>query len=93
MYIPYAIIYYVQRVYLMCNVNLACTNLTLADYMTDEIIVMLVGILINIPFWFFILMVVDVRKSGGRVGDVFSIFRVSNNNNIRSGIKFTFDLL
>lgn len=78
MYIPYAIVYYVQRVYLMCKVNSACTDLTIADYMTDEIIVMVVGMLVHIPFWFFILMVLDIKKSGGKVSDVFKIFRVSN---------------
>jgi ATP-binding cassette subfamily A (ABC1) protein 5 len=71
MYIPYAIIYYIQRVYMMCQVNSTCNTLTLMDYMTDEIIVMLVGILVNIPFWFFVLMIIDIKKSGGRIGDAF----------------------
>ncbi|KAI4454722.1 atp-binding cassette transporter subfamily a abca [Holotrichia oblita] len=74
MYIPYAIIYYVQRVYLMCKVNSACTTLTLADYVTEETIVMLVGILFHIPVFFVILMVFDVKKSGGRIRDVFGRF-------------------
>lgn len=78
MYIPYAIVYYIQRVYLMCQVNSACSisNLTLDNYMTPEIIVMLVGILANIPFWFFILMLADIKKNGGRVGDAFKILQV-----------------
>lgn len=42
--------------------------------MTDEIIVMLVGILIHIPFWFFMLLVIDIKKSGGRVRDAFKLF-------------------
>lgn len=77
MYIPYAIIYYVQRVYIMCKVNYACTTLSLTDYMTDEIIVMVVGILVNIPFWFFVLKIIDIKKSGGRVSDAFAFLRVS----------------
>lgn len=79
MYIPYAIVYYIQRVYLMCQVNSACSssNLTLANYMTAEIIVMLVGMLAHIPFWFFILKIADVKKSGGKIGDVFTAFQVS----------------
>lgn len=82
MYIPYAIVYYIQRVYLMCQVNSACasSNLTLANYMTDEIIVMLVGILAHIPFWFFILMIADIKKNGGRVGDAFKIFQRTENS-------------
>lgn len=76
MYIPYALVYYVQRVYIMCKVNYACTTLTLTDYMTDEIIVMLVGILLHIPFWFFMLLIIDIKKSGGRVSDAFKFFKV-----------------
>lgn len=75
MYIPYAIVYYVQRVYLMCSVNSACTNLTLADYATDEIIVMLVGIIVHVPIFFFVLMVLDIKKTGGKVGEAFKVFR------------------
>lgn len=71
MYIPYAIVYYVQRVYIMCKVNIACTELTLGDYVTQEIIVMVIGIFIHIPFWFFMLLVIDIKKSGGRVRDAF----------------------
>lgn len=75
MYIPYAIIYYVQRVYLMHKLNFASSvTPTLMDYFTDEIIVMLVGIIVNIPFWFFVLMIIDIKKSGGKVGDVFRVF-------------------
>nr|CAD7408080.1 unnamed protein product [Timema cristinae] len=78
MYIPYAIIYYVDRVHLMCRVNSACTNLTIVDYLTDEIIVMLFAILIHIPLWFFILLVLDVKKSGGRTSDVFKYLTHKN---------------
>ena len=76
MYLPYAVVYFVDRVHLMCQVNKACTNLTLADYLTDEIIVMLVGILLHIPFWFFVLLILDIKKSGGRASDVFKHFLV-----------------
>jgi ATP-binding cassette subfamily A (ABC1) protein 5 len=76
MYLPYAVVYYVDRVHLMCHVNSACTNLTLADYITDEIIVMLVGILLHIPIWFFVLLILDIKKSGGRASDVFRNFLV-----------------
>ncbi|KAJ8921257.1 hypothetical protein NQ315_013729 [Exocentrus adspersus] len=75
MYIPYAIVYYVQRVYIMCSVNVACTELTLADYVTDEIIVMVVGILVHIPFWFFMLLIIDIKKSGGKVRDAFKFIK------------------
>lgn len=71
MYLPYAIIYYVQRVDLACKSNFGCTELTLENYMTKEIIVIFVGLLLHIPFWFFILLIIDIKKSGGRVKDIF----------------------
>jgi len=76
MYVPYAVVYFVDRVHLMCRVNLACTNLTFADYITDEIIVMLVGIVLHIPIWFFVLLILDIQKSGGKASDVFKYFLV-----------------
>ncbi|XP_072159520.1 cholesterol transporter ABCA5 [Bemisia tabaci] len=71
MYIPYAIIYFVDRVHLTCRVNSACLYLTVGNYLTTEILVMMVGILIHIPFWFFILLVLDVKKSGGKASGLF----------------------
>ncbi|XP_021921419.1 ATP-binding cassette sub-family A member 5-like [Zootermopsis nevadensis] len=82
MYIPYAVVYFVDRVHLMCRVNLACTNLTFADYFTDEIIVMLVGILLHIPIWFFVLLILDIKKSGGRASDVFKYFLPNSNKTV-----------
>jgi ATP-binding cassette subfamily A (ABC1) protein 5 len=76
MYLPYAVVYFVDRVYLMCRVNLTCTNLTFADYLTDEIIVMLVSSLLQIPILFFVLLILDIKKSGGRASDVFKHFLV-----------------
>lgn len=75
MYTPYAIVYYIQRVYVMCKVNVACTSLSLEDYLTDEIIMMAVGCLLNIPFWFVVLLVLDIKKSGGKISDAFKFFR------------------
>lgn len=71
MYIPYAAVYYVQRVYLMCQVSSACTELHLTDYFTNEIIVLLVAIVVHMPFWFALLVIIDIKKSGGRVRDGF----------------------
>jgi ATP-binding cassette subfamily A (ABC1) protein 5 len=75
-YLPYAIVYFVDRVYLMCRVNSACTNLTFADYLTDEIIVMLVSSLLQIPILLYVLLVLDIKKSGGRASDFFKHFMV-----------------
>lgn len=43
--------------------------------MTDEIVVMLIGSLLHVPFWFFILMMVDIKKGGGKTSDVFNFLR------------------
>lgn len=82
MYTPYAVVYYVQRVHLMCQVNSACTHLTVSDYMTPEIIVMLVGTILHIPIWFFVLMILDVKKNGGKFRDALSIFKKQKAKNI-----------
>lgn len=74
MYLPYASVYYVDRVHLMCSINAACHHLTMSDYMTSEIIIMAVGALIHIPIWFFVLMILDIKKTGGRLSDVFKYF-------------------
>ncbi|XP_066148886.1 cholesterol transporter ABCA5-like [Euwallacea fornicatus] len=83
MYIPYAIFYYIQKVYMLCNVNLACDRLTLASYFTFEIGICLFGMLINIPLWFLLLRVVDIMKNGGNVSDAFK-FRKGSNEEVLS---------
>jgi ATP-binding cassette subfamily A (ABC1) protein 5 len=70
MYIPYALIYFVDRIYIACSISNACSNLTIANYMTEEIIVILASSLLHIPVWSVCLRVVDVKKNGGRVRDI-----------------------
>ncbi|XP_029171757.1 ATP-binding cassette sub-family A member 5-like isoform X1 [Nylanderia fulva] len=74
MYVPYAAVYYVDRVYLMCSINAACHHLTMSDYLTTEIILMVVGVVLHVPFWFFILLLLDIKKSGGNISDFFKYF-------------------
>lgn len=69
MYIPYAAIYFVDRVYVACRLSGACAELTLANYMTHEVLVMAVGTVLHIPIWALVLCVCDARKSGVRVRD------------------------
>lgn len=64
----------------MCKVNNACKYLTISDYMTPEILIMLFGTILHIPIWFFILMILDVKKNGGRVRDALSVFKKSSVN-------------
>jgi ATP-binding cassette, subfamily A (ABC1), member 5 len=72
MYVPYAICYYVDRVYIACNLNSACANLSFVNYLTEEIIVMIVSVIIHIPIWSLCLRIVDIKKNGGKIKDLFS---------------------
>lgn len=64
MYIPYAAIYFVDRVYVACRLSSACAELTLANYMTEEVCVMAIGAVLHIPIWAVILRIIDERHSG-----------------------------
>ncbi|XP_076292228.1 cholesterol transporter ABCA5 isoform X3 [Lasioglossum baleicum] len=74
LYVPYAAVYYVGRVHLMCSINAACHHLTMSDYLTTEIIIMAFGVLLHCPLWFFILLILDTKKNGGNVSDIFKHF-------------------
>lgn len=76
MYVPYAAVYYVDRVHLMCSINAACHHLTMSDYLTTEIVLMAVGVLLHCPLWFFVLLLLDIKKSGGNISDFFKHFLV-----------------
>ncbi|XP_055532678.1 cholesterol transporter ABCA5-like [Wyeomyia smithii] len=82
MYIPYAAVYFVDRVYIACRLSSACAELSMAHYMTEEMIVMACGCLLHIPIWAFCLRVSDLVKSGGRVRDMFH--RTTNEEDIVS---------
>lgn len=71
MYIPYAVIYFVGRVSIICRMNPNCLHVTAWDYMNTEIIIMFISVLIHIPVFFCLLVVLDIWKSGGRVSDIF----------------------
>nr|XP_022912468.1 ATP-binding cassette sub-family A member 3-like [Onthophagus taurus] len=77
MYIPYAIFYYVQRTYMICGVPDICNTLTISNYMTTEIYVILIGIIVQIPIYSIILVVIDVLKSGGHISEVFKCFFIT----------------
>lgn len=76
MYVPYAAVYYVVRVHLMCSINAACHHLTMWDYLTTEIIIMVFGVLLHIPLWSYVLLLLDIKKNGGNV----NFFKVSGAN-------------
>lgn len=87
MYVPYAAVYYVDRVHLMCSINAACHYLSMSDYLTTEILLLAVGVVLQCPIWFFVLLLLDNSKSGGNVGDFFKrYFLVSANLTLKLNI-------
>ncbi|XP_058795656.1 cholesterol transporter ABCA5-like isoform X2 [Phymastichus coffea] len=74
LYVPYAALYYVDRVHLMCSINAACHHLSIYDYLTSEIIVMVVGVILHCPLWFLVLLILDTKKNGGNVRDLIKNF-------------------
>lgn len=79
MYIPYAAVYFVDRVYVACRLSSACAELSLANYMTEEVIVMGLGAILHVPIWTLCLRIVDISKTGGKVRDAFRSKKVSWN--------------
>ncbi|XP_026730464.1 ATP-binding cassette sub-family A member 5-like [Trichoplusia ni] len=67
MYIPYAIIYYVDRVYVTCNLRGLCTTPALSSYFTAEVWVLVVAMLLHVPVCGAVLLAADRLKSGGRI--------------------------
>lgn len=88
MYIPYAAIYFVDRVYVSCRLSSACAELSLSNYMTEEVIVMALGAILHIPIWALILRIVDIRKSGGKVRDAFRSKKVKKSLEGITGYAF-----
>ncbi|MCL4125298.1 UNVERIFIED_CONTAM: hypothetical protein GTU68_066750, partial [Idotea baltica] len=72
-YIPFGALYYVNKVYVSCDLLNACGDITMADYMTPEIVVMLVFCVVDAFVFYVLLKVVDVIKAGGHVRDVFGM--------------------
>ncbi|XP_049879366.1 cholesterol transporter ABCA5-like isoform X2 [Pectinophora gossypiella] len=67
MYIPYAIIYYVDRVFVTCNLRGLCTTPALSIYFTAEVWVLIVAMLFHVPICGAALLAADRLKSGGRI--------------------------
>lgn len=92
MYVPYAAVYYVDRVHLMCSINAACHYLSMSDYLTMEIILLAFGALLQCPIWFFVLLLVDINKSGGNVSDMLKHYFLRAGDSIREEIMENSDI-
>ncbi|KAK3894585.1 hypothetical protein Pcinc_001659 [Petrolisthes cinctipes] len=63
-YIPFGLLYYTNKIYIMCTITNTCGES--GDYMTPEIIILFVVLLLDIPFYYLLLRVVDTVKMGGK---------------------------
>ncbi|CAG9854771.1 unnamed protein product [Phyllotreta striolata] len=70
MYLPYGIIYYIRNISEACRYNGGCDG-SVKDYFTQDIVVVFVALLVHIPLWYFMVMVADVKKSGGQLSSLF----------------------
>lgn len=70
-YLPYAVIYFIGRISIICKMNPNCLHVTASHFMTTEIIIMFVSMLLHIPVCFCLLIVLDIWKSGGRISSLF----------------------
>ncbi len=53
----------------------SCDSLALSEYMTTEVILIFVALLVHIPAYFVLLIVIDVKASGGMAADAFPFLR------------------
>lgn len=86
-YIPFGIIYYIQRQYLVCSIYRNCDSVTLrysyiiilkmyhglifSDYMIVEIYILYFAILFHTVLWGFVLKAADIIKDGGTIKSMF----------------------
>lgn len=93
MYIPYAAVYFVDRIYISCRLSSACAELSIANYMTEELIIMGVGCILHLPIWTLGLRILDIRKGGGKVRDAFRINKVRQLWHFQTFSDFLFSAL
>ena len=70
-YIPYAAIYYINKVYITCSFTNTCDDISMADYRTPEIQIMYAMSVINCFVYYMALRVVDALKTGGSLRGAF----------------------
>lgn len=64
-YIPFGLLYYVNKIYLLCSITNTCDSLTVSDYMTTEIIILFVVVIVDIPLYYILMRLADTMKMGG----------------------------
>jgi len=87
LYIPYAILYFINRTFFQCLIRPGddvtsaeelfgyCGNLPFSAYMTVEIWIIPLALLVHIFFYFTLLVVIDVKHSGGLAADALPFLK------------------
>merc|ERR1719341_1749882 len=70
-YIPFGIIYYIQRQYIVCSIFRTCDSVGFSDYMVLEIYILYVALIFHTVLWGFGLKAVDIIKDGGSIKSMF----------------------
>lgn len=64
-YIPFGILYYINKVYLMCKVEDTCGTVSFTSYMTTELVIVYAMCFVDIILFYLLLRVIDAVKAGG----------------------------
>ncbi|XP_069935833.1 cholesterol transporter ABCA5 isoform X2 [Cherax quadricarinatus] len=64
-YIPFGLLFFINRVYVLCSLRNSCGQLTASDYMTPEINSLFVIVLVDIFVYYILLRLADTLKLGG----------------------------
>ena len=60
-----------------------CGDLGWSDYMSIEIIILFVALFVHIPVYFCLLLLIDVKKSGGTAADAFPCLKSCSSHDDR----------
>ncbi|XP_071532999.1 cholesterol transporter ABCA5-like [Panulirus ornatus] len=80
-YVPFGLLYFINKIFIGFSLNGTCSELTTRCYMTTEIIVLFVIILIDIPLYYILLRLADTLKLGGSWRDALWIMKKKESGN------------
>lgn len=66
-YLPFAIVYFVGRIYSACLSNEACSCVSVRDYLTPEILIIAASCCLQIPTLTLVIQLLEHRRSFAKV--------------------------
>ncbi|ODM93723.1 ATP-binding cassette sub-family A member 5 [Orchesella cincta] len=74
-YIPFGVFYWINKKYILCSILDNCDELGFKDYLSPEIVIMAVCLIVQIPIFVVLVLVADIVKNEGSIGSAIkSIF-------------------